>query len=150
GTVMGWRRLTFAGSGIVAVLALASFSHPTRMAPATAACFMVLAAGFVLAQTVPIRRRSPMLGIAGVLVAAVCGIGLIWGSSDVFALGNLTHMAPHSAAGFVLLGIGAVAMAVGMSQAELRQPAWAPIGAGVFLVTIRIALLQAFSPKNLN
>ena len=35
-----------------------------------------------------------------------------------------------------------------MSQAGLRQPAWLSIGATVFVLTIRIGLLRAFSPEH--
>jgi PAS domain S-box-containing protein len=154
------------------------FGDALRMAPATALCFLLLATAFVLAQIGPFPesakdaarttkpawnclapqsvlreflRTSPMLGVAGLLVAAVgaaCGISVIWGSGDAFALGNPTRMAAHTASGFLLLGFGAAAVALDMSQAELREPAWAPIGASVFLATVRIGLLQAFSPKN--
>ena len=92
-----------------------------------------------------------MLGIAGVLVAAVaaaCGISVIWGGGNAFGLGALTRMAIPTAAGFLLLGSGAVAVALDMSQATLRQPVWAAIGAAVFPATIRIGLLRSFSPKH--
>jgi len=153
GIVRDRARLTFAGSGVTAVLALASFSHPAWMTSATAACFIVLAAGCVLAHIGPLATRPPALGISGWLVAAagaICGIAALWGSGDAFGLGVLIRMAPQSAAGFELLGLGAVTVAVGMSNAGLRQPVWASIGAGFFLAAIRISLLQAFSPKNLN
>jgi PAS domain S-box-containing protein len=142
GIVMSRPRFTFAGSAIAAALAAAS-----GMPPATALCFIVLATGFVLTQISPLPKSSALLGVAGLLVAAVgaaCGISVVWGSGDAFALGN----AVHAAAGFLLLGIGAAAVALDMSQAGLREPAWAPIGAGIFLATVRIGLLQAFSPKN--
>ena len=184
GIVMSRPRFTFIGSAIPATLAAAALleylfhtSDAGRMSPATALCFIVLAAGFVLAQISPLPKsakgaarttkpawncfaphsvlreflRSPLLGITGWLVAAAgaaCGISVIWGNGDAFGLGNLTRMAVHTAGGFLLLGIGAVAVALDMSEAELRQSRWAPIGASVFLAAVRIALLQAFSPKN--
>jgi PAS domain S-box-containing protein len=96
---------------------------------------------------------ATMLGVTGLLAAAVGaagGIGVIWGRGNVFALGNSSPMALPTAAGFLLLGTGAVAVALEMSQAGLRVPAWAPIGAGLFVATVRLGLLQAFSPKNQN
>ena len=179
GIVMHRPRFTFAGSAITAALAAASLLGigEFAMPPAAALCFIVLATGFVLAQISPLPKsakgaarttkpawnsfaphsvlrefpkRSPMLGVAGSLVAAVgavCGISVIWGGGDAFALGDLTRMAVHTAGGFLLLGIGAAAVALDMSLAELRQPAWAPIAASVFLAAIRIGLLQAFSPE---
>jgi PAS domain S-box-containing protein len=156
GIAMSRPRFTFFGSAITATLAGVSLlqflsGDALRMSPGAALCFIVLATGFVLAEISAPAKRSAMLGVAGLLVAAVgaaCGISLIWGSGDAFAMGNFTRMALHTAGGFLLLGLGAVAVALDMSQARLRQPAWAPIGASVFLAAVRIGLLQAFSPKN--
>jgi PAS domain S-box-containing protein len=156
GIAMGRPRLTFFGSAVTATLAAVALleyllGDRLPMAPATALCFIVLATGFVLAQASPLPKRSSVLGLAGMLVAAVgasSGISVVWGSGDAFDLGDLTRMPLHSAGGLLLLGIGAAAVALDMSQAGLRQPAWAPIGAGVFVATVRIGLLQAFSPKN--
>jgi PAS domain S-box-containing protein len=155
GIVMRRPRFTFFGSAITATLAAVSlleypFGDALRMAPATALCFIVLATAFVLAQIGPLPKRPPLLGIAGSLVAALgaaSGISVIWGSGDAFALGNFTRMAFHTAGGFLLLGVGAAAVALDMSQAELRQPIWAPIGASLFIASVRIGLLQAFSPE---
>src|SRR5258708_23568066 len=112
GTVMSRRRLTLIGSAIMAAVAgltlleyifHADFkiaellgvayitthtSLPGRMAPGTALCFSVLAAGFVMAQTHLLKRRSPILGITGLLVAAVgaaCCISALSGSDNAFA-----------------------------------------------------------------
>ena len=153
GIALGRPRLTLTSSGITAVLAMASLALPNLMVPATAACLIALAAGFALAQICPAATRPWALGISGCLVAAVsamCGIAVVWGNGDAFGLGNLTRMAPYSAACLMTLGVGAAIVAIGMSQARLQQPVWAPIGGGVVVVAIRIALLQAFSPKNLT
>jgi PAS domain S-box-containing protein len=179
GIVMHRPGFIFAGSAVTATLAAASLLGIDELAmpPAAALCFIVLATGFVLAQISPLPKsakgaarttkpawncfaphsvlrefpkRSPMLGVAGSLVAAVaavCGISVIWGGGDALALGDLTRMAVHTAGGFLLLGIGGAAVALDMSLAELRQPAWAPIAASAFLAAIRIGLLQAFSPE---
>jgi PAS domain S-box-containing protein len=163
GIAMSRPRFTFIGSAVTAILAAASLiehlvhANPGidelggRMSPVTALCFIVLATGFVLAQISPLPKRSPMLGVAGLVVAAIgasYGIGILWGSGEAFGLGSLTRMAFPTAAGFLLLGLGTVAVALDMSQAGLRQPLWAAIGATVFLAIIRVGLLQAFSPKH--
>ena len=121
------------------------------MSPTTALCFIVLAAGFLLAQTRLRTHRSSVLGVTGLLVAAVgaaCFIGLASGTSDAFAWGNLTRVAFPTAVGFLLLGIGVTAVAWGMTQSELREPAWVPLGAGFLVVTIRVGLWQAFAGRN--
>jgi signal transduction histidine kinase len=175
GIVMNRPRLTLIGAAITATIAISSLleylfqasfgidqllgaayittktSSPGRMAPATALCFLVLTAGFVLAQTSLRTRRSAVLGVTGLLVAAVgvtCGIGILSGTSDAFAWGNLTRVAVHTAAGFLVLGIGTTAIAFHMIQPELKEPLWVPVGASVFIAIIRVGLWQAFSAGN--
>ena len=156
GIVTGRQRFTFIGSAISASFAAASLlgswfpQFAGQMPPATALCFILLAAVFVLSHVTPMPAKSSLLGVAGLLVAAVgstCAISVFWGRGDAFGLGIMTRMALFTAGGLVALGSGAVAAALGMSQAELRQPAWAPVGATVFLAMIRIGLLQAFSAQ---
>ena len=121
-----------------------------RMSPVTGVCFLVFGAGFLWAQTGPLSNRSPVLGVTGLVVAAVggaCAISMVWGNGHAFILGNSTRVALHTSAGFVLLGIGVVALAFDMIEAGLSE-LWAPIGAALFVATTRFGLLQAFSPKN--
>jgi signal transduction histidine kinase len=130
---------------------VATLTSQGRMAPATACCFVVLAAAFVLSQGNFPGKRSSVLGFAGLSVAAVgvtCCIGLISGTSGAFAWGNLTRVALHTAGGLVLLGTGVTAVAWDMSQPGVREPAWVPIGASLFVATVRIGLWQTFSAKN--
>ena len=175
GIVMSWRRLIFIGSTITATLAAVSLleylfhanfgidellgvayittqaSDQGRMSPTTALCFVVLATGFALAQTRLLTNTSQGLGITGLLVAAVgttCGISVLSGTSDAFAWGNLNRVAVHTAGGFLLLGIGAAAVAWDMTQPGLSEPVWVPLGASVFIAMVRIGLWQALSAKN--
>jgi PAS domain S-box-containing protein len=123
-----------------------------RMSPATAFCFILLAGGLVLAQRSQPLPGSLALGISGVLAASIgvaCGISVIWGNESAFGLGRLTRMSVPSATSFLLLGLGAAVVAVDMSLTQFRLPVWAPIGATVFLATIRIGFWRTFSPKNL-
>jgi signal transduction histidine kinase len=126
-------------------------SDPGRMSPTTAICFIVLATGFALAQTKLRKNRSALLGVAGLLVAAVgatCGIGIISGTSDALSWGNLTRVAALTAAGFLLLGIGTTAVAWGMTRLGRGEPAWVPIGASFLVAMVRIGLWQAFTFRN--
>src|SRR5580704_13171899 len=116
------------------------------MSPITALCFLALIVGVVLAEMLPPTKRSPVLGITGLLVAAVgaaCCISMVWGNGHAFALGDLTRVGFHTAAGFVVLGTGLVALALDVLQAGLSE-LWAPIGAGFFLATTRLGLVEAF------
>jgi signal transduction histidine kinase len=134
------------GSGYVTTLT----SNPGRMSPSTAICFLVLATGFLLAQRTPPAGRSPVLGVAGLAVAAVgaaCTISMLWGNGHAFAIGNFTRIALHTAAGFIVLGIGVTGLAVDTIQAGISE-LWAPVGSGFFIATVRFGLLQAFTPRS--
>ncbi len=175
GIVKSKPRLTFVGGAVTASLAAVTLleylfranfgidellgvsyittqtSQPGRMSPTTAFCFLVLAAGFVLAQTGLHHRRSAVLGVTGLLVAAIgitCCIGVLSGMGDVFAWGDLTRVAFHTAIGFAALGIGATFLAFDITQPGLSEPAWVPIGASVAIVVIRVGLWRALSARN--
>jgi len=168
-------RIAFIGSAIAAILGAATLleyllhanfgidellgagyvtaqsSDPGRSSPATALCFLVLATGFLLAQTKLFANRPAILGVTGLLVAAVgagCCISVLAGSSDAFAWGNLTRLSFHAAVGFLVLGSGVAMVAWDMTRPALNEPAWVPIGASVFLATVRFGLWQAFLAKN--
>jgi signal transduction histidine kinase len=72
----------------------------------------------------------------------------LWGSGDAFAIGHLTRVAIHTGAGFLLMGIGTAVVALDMLQVTTKVPAWAPVGGALFVATVRIGLIQAFSPKH--
>jgi signal transduction histidine kinase/CheY-like chemotaxis protein len=175
GIVMGKPRLTLIGSAVTSTLAALTlveylsranfgidellgvayiFNHvtdPGRMAPTTAICFIILAGFFLLAQSsLPINRPA-LLGLGGALVAAVgatCCISVLWGAGDAFAWAGMMRVAFHTAVGFLILGIGVSAVAWDITPRGLREPAWVPIGAAIFLATFRVGLLQAIAAKN--
>jgi signal transduction histidine kinase len=151
GIVLSKPRWTFALSGVAAAVAVSSLlSGAGRMSPLTAICFLVLAVGFVLAQLIPLANRSPVLGVTGVLIAAVgaaCGISTLWGSGDAVVFGALTRVAFYTAIGLLVLAAGVIALALDLIQAGLSE-LWAPIGAGLFVATVRFGLLQTFSARN--
>ncbi len=125
--------------------------NPGRMSPTTALCFLVLATGTVLAQSTFLHKRSSLLGVIGLLVAAVgasCSISVLAGTNDAFSLGDLNRMAVHTGFGFVLLGIGVAAAALDLTSLGLSEPLWVSIGAGLFVAVFRVGLWQAFSAKN--
>src|SRR5579871_5510563 len=175
GIVTGKRRLTLLGSAITATLSGASILEylfhtnfgidqflgaafittqtpvPGRMSPTTALCFTIFAVVTILSQSGLIAKKSPFLGITGLLVAAVgtsCSIGVLSGTNDAFFLGDLNRVALHTGIGFMLQGIGLAAAALNMTQPKLREPIWVSIGAGLLVATSKIGLRQAFSEKN--
>jgi PAS domain S-box-containing protein len=119
--------------------------------PAAALSFLALAGGFLLAGTRPPAQRSPILGLSSLLAACVagyCGIGEIWGASDLWGLSYWMRMPLSTSLGLAILAAGAMMIALEDSQTEPRLPAWAATGTGIFVAVIRMGLLQAFSPKH--
>jgi len=95
------------------------------------------------AQTSWRTRLPPLLGLSGLLIAAVAaswGIGALSGTSSAIT-------AP-TALGLFALGIALAAVAFGMTQPKRSEPVWLPIGASLFLVIVRIDLWKALSAKN--
>jgi signal transduction histidine kinase len=175
GIVLGKPRLILTGSAIAAVISASTvleyFLHtnfgidellgvafittqspdPGRMSPTAALCFLVFAAGTVLAQSSRNSTRSAVLGLTGLLVASIgatCSISVLSGTNDAFAWGNLNRVAVHTALGLLVLGIGVAAAALDLTWPAISEPLWMPIGASIFLTIVRVGLWQAFSAKN--
>ncbi len=99
-----------------------------RMAPNTAACFMLAGIALLLTRT----RFGRWRALAGVLVTAAGVIALLAlvgyanGVSSLSTVGPLISMAAHTAAGFVLLSAGILcllyARAVATSGADAQGP----------------------------
>ena len=150
-------RVILACSGIVGIVAGVSLiayllglnlgiHNPGWMSPITASCLILVVGGFVLSQTNLSAKRSTVLGTVGFLVAAAggtLGVSVLSGIS----WGNLPRVAVHTAAGFVVLGIGLVAAAWDVRPPGIREQAWLPIGASILIATIRIGLWRALSTR---
>lgn len=138
-------------SGVLGVIGAVSLVvGPALMSPIAAISFLALAATLAAAHWVPLSRRSPFLGMSGVLIAgvgAVCGISTLWGGVNTYVFGTLHWVALSTAVGFLLLGIGLMALALDVIQPGWNE-LWAPIGIGLFVGTVRFGLLQTFSARN--
>ncbi|HTW65771.1 MAG TPA: ATP-binding protein [Bryobacteraceae bacterium] len=161
GLAIGRTRLVWIGTAISACLAAITLFEdlvagpktidPARTPPLVAICFLILAAGVMLAQTRRFQSESSLLGVIGFFVAAVgaaCLIGVTGGNGYSFAAIQLNRVAFYSGFGFLLLGVAVASVALDLIQPNLQVPAWAPICGVLFLTTVRIGLLEAFSPKH--
>jgi signal transduction histidine kinase len=122
--------------------------HPGRMSPTTSICFLAVAMGLMLAQANLRIKKSSILGVTGLFVAAVgvtCSAGVLMGGSDVLVWGELNRVAVHTALGFVFLGIGLTAVAWDLSPPSSGELLWIPVGASITVATGRIGLWQAYS-----
>jgi len=123
-------------------------SHPGRMAPNTALCFLLTGLALVmLARSV----ETDLVGQAGgILGALILGLGTVAFTGYVVRLetaygwGHLTRMAVHTATGFMDLGIAVMALAwINEDRRKRRFPKWSPGAIAIGVMTLTIALWQA-------
>ena len=151
GIAMSSRRLTLLSSVTAGVLAAASLVDPGLMSSTTAFCLLVLATSLTLTHTPLFSNRPALLGVTGLIVAAIAAtrtISALSGISSADGWSGLNRVAIHSAFGLLLLGIGSATVAFDMTQPSLCEPVWVPIGASIFLATVRVGLWEALSTKN--
>ncbi len=90
-------------------------SHPGRMAPNTALCFVLTGSALLLASWLGwFRERAVILGLLSSIIVALsltAFFGYLSGVETGYGWGRLTRMAVHTAAGFVVLGTGVFALA---------------------------------------
>ena len=90
-------------------------SHPGRMAPNTALCFLLVGISLVVAERFKEYRNNPRtIGLLGGTIFALGTValsGYLIGVETAYGWGNLTRMAFHTASGFMMLGVGIVLFA---------------------------------------
>jgi len=125
-------------------------SHPGRMAPNTALCFSLT--GLAVFLSLSHQRSTGATSRVAVVGALIIGLGIVAlagyfvGVKSAYGWGHMTRMAIHTAAGFVTLGIGFVALAWGWDKQrypERRFPGWIPVVITITGLTITFALWQA-------
>ena len=129
-------------------------SNPGRMAPNTALCFSLT--GITVLLTLLFRQRARITAWTATLGALIVSLGVtalagyMIGVEDAYGWGHMTRMAIHTAAGFILLGGGFIALAWSrnrrMSPGE-GLPHWVPQVIGITGLTITFALWQAMSAQ---
>ena len=129
-------------------------SNPGRMAPNTALCFTLT--GLTVLLTNMFRARARITSWTATLGALIISLGVtalagyMIGVEGAYGWGHMTRMAIHTAAGFIVLGSGFVALAwTGcrvMSPDELL-PRWLPQVIGITGLTITFAMWQALSAQ---
>ena len=131
---------------------LVETSHPGRMAPNTAVCFMLTGAGLLLLQfgkrdffklLVPITIGAIILGLGLISI-----VGYVSGLTSAYGWGGLTRMALHTAAGFMLLGGGTVVYL--LRQTKTTSISYRMHQAWSMTLGLVIVLLTAISLENEN
>ncbi len=121
--------------------------HPGRMAPQTSLCFVLTGAALALRSgPALLARRSLLVGVAGSIVVALGSISLFGRLFDIDTSGwrGFLAMAPHTAVGFAVLGVGLMALAWSDGRdEETGAPRWLPVPVGVGALAAALCLWQA-------
>lgn len=81
-------------------------SDPGRMAPGTAAAFILSGVGLLLKRVLP--QIVKPCGVAVLVIGTTCLLGYFTGLRQLYSFGPMTDMAIHTAIGFILLGMGII------------------------------------------
>jgi len=130
-------------------------SHPGRMAPNTAMCFLLV--GLAVAWSPrrwSLRSRSLLrVGLVSLAFAlsTVALSGYLTNLETAYGWGSLTRMAIHTAVGFMMVSSG---MLCWVWSRDLREdswlPDWLPAPAGLGILTATICFWQALSAESLR
>lgn len=156
-TILGGLTLSQYGSGVdlgIDELLMEAYittksSHPGRMAPNSALCFVV--AGLALLSTYRPARTSPgriggWLGAVLLALATAALSGYVAGVEAAYGWGSLTRMALHTAAGFVVVGAGVVAAAWELGpDIDYGRRRWLPGSVFVTLFGVAVCAWQAMA-----
>ncbi|MCK5189445.1 MAG: PAS domain-containing protein, partial [Methylococcales bacterium] len=127
-------------------------SHPGRMAPNTALCFLLVGAALAV-QSARLRvwKASMFVGILGSLVLGLSLValsGYAFGIETAFGWGEMTRMAVHTASGFIFLGLAVICLTLHRGTFDSTGlPFWFPIPVGIGVVTMVISLWQALEAQ---
>lgn len=83
-------------------------SHPGRMAPQAAVCFMLLGATLWLLAQSRAALVAQLLAVLVALIGLLDLIGYIYGAKEFYQFGSYTQMAMPTAAAFLVMGVGAL------------------------------------------
>jgi len=129
-------------------------SNPGRMAPNTALCFSLTGLAVLLTLLFYERARiSAWIATLGALIISlgiVALAGYMIGVEGAYGWGHMTRMAIHTAAGFIVLGMGFVGFAWSSNKRAFPDeslPHWLPQLIGITGLTVTFALWQALSAQ---
>ncbi|MCZ6835045.1 MAG: ATP-binding protein, partial [Planctomycetota bacterium] len=128
-------------------------SHPGRMAPNTATCFLLVGVALLLRPVSHDATRRRLLSVIFISLAfglsVVALSGYFTALETAYGWGNLTRMAVHTSIGFVLVSTGLACFIWSRdTNIVLWMPRWMPIPIGLSILTATICFWQALIADN--
>ncbi len=129
-------------------------SHPGRMAPNTALCFLLTSIALCLIAQPQHKKNllgGSFLGASVMGLGAVACLGYLANIETTYGWGKLTQMAVHTSSGFVVVGLIVILQARQLSLQIHRRVSnfFFPLALLWLGLTLTIALWQAFFSKKL-
>ncbi len=107
-------------------------SHPGRMAPNTALCFLLIGVALMAGR---LRIVLVTMSVTVLILASMALMGYFFYTDVLYGWGNLTRMAIHTAVGFLLLGIGFLMTALTrVYREEFKASRYSPTS--VFIIVL--------------
>ena len=120
--------------------------HPGRMSAPTALGFVLIGAALAAGAGRRPAARGPVSGLLGTLalgLGAATLVGYAGGFEIPFDWQAASYMAPHTAAGFAVVGAGLLALAWGRVTDDTGEsPRWAPLAVALTVGIVAAALWQ--------
>jgi signal transduction histidine kinase len=127
-------------------------SQPGRMGPNTALCFLLSGLAILsISPKLKLPSRNASLGILGSIIMAlgtVAVIGYLGNLEPAYGWGNLSHMALHTALGFITLGAGFFLTAwKDSSDDETELPEWLYLAISIGVIILALAFWMALTEQ---
>ncbi len=127
-------------------------SHPGRMAPNTAVCFLLFGVASILGwwrwNAIRFSMLTVVLGSLTFGLAVVALSGYLAQLETAYGWGNLTRMAVHTSIGFIVASLGLLCWIwSGEDGAHGWLPRWIPIPTAVGVLTAALSLWQAVAAE---
>ena len=132
------------GAGYITFLA----PYPGRMSQVTTVCFLLIASALSYAGFRSLGAyTSAVLGLIGSAVVTVGVVSIfshLLAQKEAYVWGHILQVALHTRVGFMLLGIGLLAVAWQENPQSPRFPHWLPLSTGLAVAVCVLGLWQAF------
>lgn len=131
---------------------VAETSNPGRMSPVSAVCFTLIGAALIILGLRAPRRWQPLvigsLGSVVISISVVALFGYGSGLPGTYGWGRLTQVAPHTAMGLGVLGVGLFAAGWHLgTRPEESAPRWLPVPLALGVFTVTLVLYFALESK---